>query len=139
MQHPRDLGAEHITAFLNFLANERKVAASTQNQALSALLFLYKQVLSIELPWLEGVDRARRPARLPVVLTRDEVRAVLAELEGVSWLGANLLYGAGLRVQECMTLRVKDIDFAYGQITVRDGKGQKDRVTMLPEGIKVPL
>lgn len=139
MQHPRDLGAEHITAFLNFLANERKVAASTQNQALSALLFLYKQVLGLELPWLEGVDRARRPARLPVVLTPDEVRAVLAELEGVSWLGANLLYGAGLRVQECMTLRVKDIDFAYGQITVRDGKGHKDRVTMLPEGIKVPL
>lgn len=139
LRHPRDLGSEDVTAFLNHLSNERNVAASTQNQALSAILFLYRNVLLIELPWLQGVERARRPARLPVVLTRKEVFAILAELRDVSWLAANLLYGAGLRVQECVTLRIKDIDFSYGQITIRDGKGQKDRVTMLPESVRVPL
>lgn len=138
-RHPRDLGIEHLTAFLNYLANERKVAAATQNQALSAILFLYKQVLGIQLPWLSGVDRARAPVRLPVVLTRSEVRGVLAELNGVAWLAANLLYGAGLRVLECCSLRVKDIDFRYRQILVRDGKGQKDRVTLLPDVIREPL
>jgi integron integrase len=138
-RHPRDLGIEHLTEFLNYLANERKVAAATQNQALSAILFLYKQVLGIQLPWLSGVDRARAPLRLPVVLTRGEVRAVLAELNGVPWLAANLLYGAGLRVLECVTLRVKDVDFRYRQILVRDGKGLKDRVTIFPDVIRAPL
>lgn len=138
-RHPRDLGIEHLTAFLNHLASDRKVAAATQNQALSAILFLYKQVLGIELPWLTGVDRARAPLRLPVVLTRAEVRAVLAELNGVAWLAANLLYGAGLRVLECASLRVKDVDFRYRQILVRDGKGLKDRVTIFPDAIRTPL
>lgn len=139
LRHPRDLGAEGIRRFLNHLANERHVSASTQSQALAALLFLYKQVLAVDLPWLEGVDRARKPVRLPVVLTRAEVQAVLSQLQGVSWLAASLLYGAGLRVLECVSLRVKDIDFAYRQITVRDGKGQKDRITILPDGLRTPL
>ena len=139
LRHPRDLSADDLTAWLNHLANDRHVAASTQNQALSALLFLYKNVLEIELPWLEGVERARRPARLPVVLTRAEVRAILDQLQGPAWLAASLLYGSGLRVNECVTLRVKDIDFAYRQITVRDGKGQKDRVTVLPNDLVRPL
>ncbi|HZF15327.1 MAG TPA: integron integrase [Steroidobacteraceae bacterium] len=138
-RHPRDLGIEHLTEFLNYLANERKVAAATQNQALSAILFLYKQVLGIELPWLTGVDRARAPVRLPVVLTRAEVRAILAQLDGIPWLAGNLLYGAGLRVLECVSLRIKDVDFRYRQILVRDGKGQKDRVTIFPDAIREPL
>jgi integron integrase len=138
-RHPRDLGVKELTEFLNYLANERKVAAATQNQALSAILFLYKQVLGIQLPWLTGVDRARAPLRLPVVLTRAEVRAVLVELKGTSWLAANLMYGAGLRVLECVSLRVKDVDFRYGQILVRDGKGLKDRVTIFPDAIRTPL
>lgn len=139
LRHPRDLGAEDIKRYLNHLANERRVSAATQNQALAALLFLYKQVLGTDLPWLEGVDRARKPMRLPVVLTRAEVQAVLAQLQGVCWLAASLMYGAGLRVLECMSLRVKDVDFAYRQITVRDGKGQKDRITILPDGLRTPL
>jgi len=138
-RHPRDLGVEQLTEFLNHLANERKVAAATQNQALSAILFLYKQVLGIQLPWLTGVDRARTPLRLPVVLTRAEVRAVLVELKGICWLAANLMYGAGLRVLECVSLRVKDVDFRYRQILVRDGKGLKDRVTIFPDVIRTPL
>jgi len=138
-RHPRELMAHHVTAWLNHLANDRRVAASTQNQALSAVLFLYKHVLAIDLPWLDGIDRARRPARLPVVLTRQEVRAVLAGLQGATWLAASLLYGSGLRVLECVTLRVKDLDFPYRQITVRDGKGQKDRRTMLPDELVKPL
>lgn len=139
LRHPRDMGPDELRAFLNYLASERRVAAATQNQALAALLFLYREVLHIELPWLEGVERARTPVRLPVVLTRDEVRAVLAALTGASWLVGGLLYGAGLRLQECISLRVKDIDFRYRQILVRDGKGMKDRVTMLPENVRVPL
>lgn len=139
LRHPRDLGAEDIKHFLNHLANERRVSASTQSQALAALLFLYKQVLGVELPWLEGVDRARKPQRLPVVLTRAEVRQVLANLRGVCWLAGSLMYGAGLRVLEYVTLRVKDVDFAYRQITVRDGKGRKDRITLLPDGLRTPL
>ena len=135
LRHPRDLSADDLTRWLNHLANDRHVAASTQNQALSALLFLYKNVLEIDLPWLDGVDRARRPARLPVVLTRAEARAILDQLQGTPWLAASLLYGSGLRVTECVTLRVKDIDFSYRQITVRDGKGQKDRVTVLPDDV----
>jgi integron integrase len=139
LRHPRDMGADEIRAFLNHLATRKRVAAATQNQALAAILFLYREVLHIDLPWLQGVERARVPARLPVVLTRDEVRAVLAEVTGTPWLVAGLLYGAGLRLQECITLRVKDIDFRYHQIVVRDGKGMKDRVTVFPENMRVPL
>ncbi len=138
-RHPRGMGAEEVTAFLSHLASERDVAASTQNQALSALLFLYGQVLGVELPWMKGIVRAKRPLRVPVVLTRDEVRALLARLEGTKWLMAALLYGAGLRLRECLKLRVKDVDFGYRQITVRDGKGAKDRVTMLPAELAEPL
>jgi integron integrase len=138
-RHPEEMGAAEITSFLNWLASERNVAAATQNQALSALLFLYRCVLERDLPWLEGLVRAKRPVRLPVVLSEPEVRRLLAGLEGARWLMASLLYGAGLRLQECLLLRVKDVDFAYRQIFVRDGKGGKDRVTMLPEGVVQPL
>src|SRR5690606_34181075 len=138
-RHPREMGAPEVEAFLSDLAVQRNVAASTQNQALAAILFLYRDVLSIELPWLQDVVRAKRPARLPVVLTRREVEAVLARLDGRDWLMASLLYGAGLRLMECVRPRVKDIDFAMRQIVVRDGKGAKDRVTMLPEKLLSPL
>jgi integron integrase len=138
-RHPEALGEAEVTAFLNHLAAERKVAAATQNQALSALLFLYKEVLGRELAWLDGLQRASRPPRLPVVLTRDEIERLLAELQGVRWLIASLLYGAGLRVMECLRLRVKDVDLGYRQILVRDGKGEKDRVTMMPEKLASPL
>jgi integron integrase len=138
-RHPASLGEAEVTAFLNHLAAERKVAASTQNQALSALLFLYKEVLGRELAWLDGLKRATRPPRLPVALTRGEVERLLAELQGVRWLIASLLYGAGLRVMECLRLRVKDVDLGYRQILVRDGKGEKDRVTMMPEKLAAPL
>ena len=131
-RHPLEMGAAEVTAFLTALAVQSKVAASTQNQALSALLFLYREVLGVELPWLDDVVRAKRPLRLPVVLTRDEVRAVLQRLDGLPRLMAILLYGAGLRLLECCRLRVKDVDFAMNQITIRDGKGHKDRATMLP-------
>ena len=138
-RHPRELGAAEVSAFLSYLATARNVAAATQNQALSALLFLYTQVLQLDLPWLEGMVRAKRPVRLPVVLSESEVRALLAELEGSRWLMASLLYGAGLRLRECLKLRVKDIDFSYHQIMVRDGKGGKDRSTMLPQAAVQPL
>jgi len=138
-RHPREMGAAEVTAFLTHLARERDVSSSTQNQALSALLFLYGKVLEIELPWMKDIDRAKRPVRVPVVLTRDEVRALLARLEGTKWLMASLLYGSGLRLRECLKLRVKDADFGYRQITVRDGKGAKDRVTMLPAALVDPL
>ncbi len=138
-RHPEEMGAAEITSFLNWLASERNVAAATQNQALNALLFLYRHVLERDLPWLEGLVRAKRPVRLPVVLSEAEVRRLLAGLEGVRWLMASLLYGAGLRLQECLQLRVKDVDFAYRQVFVRDGKGGRDRVTMLPEGVVQPL
>jgi integron integrase len=138
-RHPRELGGPEVEQFLSYLATERNVAASTQNQALSAILFLYREALEIDLPWLDGVVRAKRPARLPVVLSSDEVRRVLAQLEGTHWLAASLLYGAGLRVSECMRLRVKDLDVDYRQITVRDGKGAKDRCTMLPDSVIDPL
>ena len=138
-RHPAELGAPDVTAFLTHLAREREVSASTQNQALSALLFLYGRVLEVKLPWMDGIERAKRPVRVPVVLTVDEVRALLARLEGTKWLMASLLYGAGLRLRECLKLRVKDVDFGYRQITVRDGKGGKDRVTMLPAGLVEPL
>jgi integron integrase len=138
-RHPTDMGAPEITRFLSSLAVEGNVAASTQNQALSALLFLYRDVLEVELPWLDGIVRAKRPQRLPVVLTRDEVRAVLRRLEGAPRLMAYLLYGAGLRLLECCRLRVQDVDFASNQIVVRGGKGDKDRMTMLPAVIKPDL
>jgi integron integrase len=138
-RHPRDMGETEVTAFLNDLAATRNVAGGTQNQALSALLFLYKEVLGKDLAWLDGLVRAKRPPRLPTVLTRTEVEAILAQLTGVRWLIASLLYGAGLRVMECLRLRVKDVDLAYRQILVRDGKGEKDRVTMLPEKLVEPL
>lgn len=138
-RHPRDLGAADVEKFLTHLAVEGKVAASTQNQAKSALLFLYREVLEIELPWLDNVERAKVPKRLPVVLTRPEVQAVLSQLQGTHWLIASLLYGTGMRIMECMRLRVKDIDFSRKEILVRDGKGFKDRVTMLPASLATPL
>ena len=138
-RHPRELGGNEVAAFLTHLARDRSVAASTQNQALAALLFLYGEVLGTKLPWMQGIERAKRPVRVPVVLTREEVRALLSQLEGTKWLMASLLYGAGLRLRECLKLRVKDVDFGYRQIAVRDGKGAKDRVTMLPAAVIEPL
>ncbi len=138
-RHPRELGAAEVTAFLSWLATERNVAAATQNQALAALLFLYKQVLGVELPWLSDLVRAQRPVRLPTVLSEAEVRRLLVHVEGIGALMVGLLYGAGLRQIECLSVRVKDVDFAYRQILVRDGKGGKDRVTMLPENLVQPL
>jgi len=134
-RHPRDMGAPEVTSFLSHLARDRDVAAATQNQALAAILFLYKEVLDQQLPWLNDIDRAVRPARLPTVLSVAEVRRLLAHMEGTKWLMASLLYGAGLRLRECLKLRVKDVDFDYRQICVRDGKGGKDRVTMLPGSV----
>ncbi len=131
-RHPAEMGAAEIEAYLTHLAVKRDVSASTQNQALAALLFLYKQVLKQDLPWLDNVVRAKRPQHMPVVLTRDEVQRVLARLSGVPWLVASLLYGAGLRLTEALRLRVKDVEFSRREILVRDGKGQKDRVTVLP-------
>jgi integron integrase len=138
-RHPRDMGEEEMTEFLTHLAGEGNVAASTQNQALSALLFLYKEVLKQDIGWLENVERVKRPARLPVVLTRDEVHKVFAHLLGTPRLMVGLLYGSGLRLMECVRLRVKDVDFGYARILVRDGKGGRDRVTMLPVNLATPL
>lgn len=131
-RHPREMGAPELEAFLTGLATRGQVAASTQNQALAALLFLYREVLGQELPWLDNIRRAKKPQRLPTVLTREEVAAVLAQMSGVTWLMAGLLYGAGLRLMECVRLRVQDVDFVRREITVRQGKGGKDRRTMLP-------
>jgi len=138
-RHPQDMGEEEIAAFLTHLAVERTVSAATQNQALSALLFLYKHVLEREVGLIKGVTRAKRSLRLPVVLTREEVQALLQRLEGRDWLMASLMYGSGLRVMECVRLRVKDIDFGFTQILVRDGKGKKDRVTPLPHALAPAL
>ncbi|HQT31153.1 MAG TPA: integron integrase [Thiobacillus sp.] len=138
-KHPRDMGAPEVEAFLTHLAVEGNVAAATQNQALSALLFLYKEVLAINLPWLNDVTRAKRPKRMPVVMTREEVNAVLDRMVGVYGLMARLLYGTGMRLMEGVRLRVKDVDFARREILIRDGKGAKDRVTMLPEAVVLPL
>ncbi|MBX3630701.1 MAG: integron integrase [Nitrosomonas sp.] len=132
-RHPQEMGAVEVEAFLTHLAVTGKVSASTQNQALSALLFLYKEVLLIDLPWLDKVVRAKQPQRLPVVLTRTEVRTILARMSGTYGLMANLLYGTGMRLMECVRLRVKDVDFERSEVFIRDGKGAKDRVTMLPE------
>jgi integron integrase len=138
-RHPAELGATEVEQFLTHLAVDGKVAASTQNQAKSALLFLYREVLELDLPWLENVERAKAPKRLPVVLTRREVQLILAELRGTHWLIASLLYGTGMRIMECLRLRVKDVDFERGEILIRDGKGFKDRVTMLPKSLLLPL
>ena len=134
-RHPARLGADEVEAFLTDLAVTRHVAAATQNQAKSALLFLYKEVLDIELPWLDQVERAKSPLRMPVVLSRDEVGNVLKQLRGTHALIGRLLYGTGMRVMECMRLRVKDVDFARLEILIRDGKGLKDRVTVLPMAV----
>jgi len=132
-RHPRELGKAEIQSFLSYLAVNRTVAASTQNQALSAILFLYQKVLGLDLPYLSDIVRAKRPVRIPIVMTRSEVTSVLKAMSGTHWLIASLLYGSGLRVAECLRLRVQDIDFGYLQLTIRDGKGSKDRRTMLSE------
>ena len=138
-RHPRDMSAPEIEQFLSHLATERQVSASTQNQALSAILFLYREVLHIELPWLENMVHARRISRIPVVLSTEEVTALLCHIDGTFRIIAQLMYGSGLRLMEALRLRVKDIDFGYSQIVVRDGKGKKDRVTVLPEATVTPL
>ena len=138
-RHPEEMGAAEVEAFLSDLAVRRTVSASTQNQALAALLFLYKQVLKLDLPWLGEVVRAKKPQRLPVVLTIAEVQRVLMQLQGELWLATSLLYGSGMRVMEVLRLRVKDVDFARNEIVVRDGKGMKDRITLLPQRLVTPL
>lgn len=138
-RHPRQMGGPEVEAFLSHLATVGQVAPSTQNQALSALLFLYREVLAVELPWLDGVVRAKRSQHVPVVLTENEVRALLARLDGTKWLAASLLYSTGMRLLEGLRLRVKDVDFERREITVRDGKGTKDRRTMLSERLLEPL
>lgn len=135
-KHPKDMGAEQVEQYLSFLAVQCNVAASTQNQAKCAILFLYKEVLNQNLDWLQNVKSAKRPERIPVVLTKTEVESVLSSLEGVNWMAGHILYGAGLRIMECVRLRVKDIDFEMNQITVRNGKGKKDRRTVMPNVIK---
>jgi integron integrase len=138
-RHPNEMAEKEITEFLTHLAVEKRVAASTQNQAFSAILFLYQQVLERKLDFIDNVQRVTRPAKLPVVLTPAEARSVLAQLKEDYRLMAELLYGSGLRLMECIRLRVKDIDFGYGHITVRDGKGLRDRITILPERLRHPL
>jgi integron integrase len=138
-RHPREMGAAEVERFLTRLATESRVAAGTQNQALSALLFLYREVLGIDLPWMEEVVRAKRPRRIPVVLSREEVGRLLGMLEGRMWLMAALLYGSGMRLMECVRLRVKDVDFERNEIIVRDGKGGKDRRVPLPRRLREPL
>ena len=138
-KHPREMGGREVEGFLSHLATVGRVSASTQNQALSALLFLYREVLEVDLPWMDGMVRAKRPARVPVVLTESEVTALLARLDGTRWLAASLLYSTGMRLLEGLRLRVKDVDFERREIIVRDGKGGRDRRTMLPERLIEPL
>ncbi|WP_147653007.1 integron integrase [Vulcaniibacterium gelatinicum] len=138
-RHPRGLGKTEVEGFLTRLATEGKVAPATQNQALAALLFLYKEVLGVELPWMENLVRAKRPRRVPVVLSREEVARLLAMLEGQAWLMAALLYGTGMRLMECLRLRIKDVDFERHEIVVRAGKGGKDRHVPLPQRLQEPL
>jgi len=138
-RHPRDLGASDLSDFLSHLAMDRNVSPSTQNQALAALLFLYQKVLQVELPWLDGIVRAKQSRYLPTVLTPDEVKAVLSHLRGEYWMIGGLLYGAGLRLREALTLRVKDMQFEYRQLIVRNGKGGKDRSAILPDALVAPL
>jgi integron integrase len=139
IRNPVEMAEPEINAFLTHLAVKEKVSASTQNQALSALLFLYRYVLNREIGDLGEVIRARKPRHIPVVMTREEVKAVLANLAGDKWLMASLMYGAGLRLMECLRLRVQDVDFARNEIFIRDGKGAKDRITMLPESVSAKL
>lgn len=134
-RHPLEMGKTEVERFLSWLAEKRHVAASTQNQALNAILFMYREVLQVEIGWLEGVTRAKKPKRLPVVLTRNEVRALLDSMDGTPALVAGLLYGAGLRLLDGLRLRVQDVDFAAGELLIRDGKGGKDRRTMLPQAL----
>jgi len=138
-RHPNEMGALEVQQFLTHLAVAGRVAASTQNQAKSALLFLYKEVLEADLPWLDDVESAKMPKRLPVVLTQDEVMAILYRMEGTRALIARMLYGTGMRIMECLRLRVKDVIFERGEILIRDGKGAKDRVTMLPSSLSLAL
>ncbi len=138
-KHPKDMGDVEITAFLSHLATARNVSASTQNQALNALVFLYRKVLDIEVGVFKDLVRAKKPKRLPVVLSHDEAMDVLNHIDGMNGVMANLLYGSGLRLMECVRLRIKDVDYKFKQITVRNGKGKKDRVTLLPETLIEPL
>jgi integron integrase len=138
-RHPREMGAAEVEVFLSQLATNGGVSASTQNQALAALLFLYREVLGVDLPWLDNVVRAKKPRRLPVVLSRSEVASVLGRMEGTYGMMARLLYGTGMRLMECARLRVKDVDFGRHEILIREGKGAKDRVTMLPASLITPL
>lgn len=139
MRHPGTMSKEHVEAFLTYLAVNKKVSPSTQNQALSAILYLYKHVLKIKLPWLDNVVRAKRKKFIPVVFTREEVKALLAQFDGTYWLLFSLIYGAGLRISECVSLRVKDVDFHYKQLVIRDSKGSQDRVSVLPAPLIEPL
>jgi len=138
-RHPREMGANEVEQFLTALAVQGKVSASTQNQAKSALLFLYKEVLDIQLPWLDNVETAKRPKYLPVVLTVREVNAMLEHVHGTVGLILRLVYGTGMRINECVSLRVKDVDFERNEVLIRDGKGFKDRITMLPKSLNEPL
>jgi len=138
-KHPATMAEPEVTAFLTYLAVERKVSSSTQNQARSAILFLYREVLDVHLPWLESVVKAKRSQRVPTVLTKSETMRLLAQLEGQAWLVGALLYGSGMRLQECLQLRIKDVVFERLEITVRSGKGAKDRITMLPRKLTEPL
>jgi len=138
-KHPQNMGGKEIEAFLSHLAVERNVAASTQAQAKAALLFLYKEVLDIDLPWLDEIITAKVSRRLPVVLTQREVAALLGELTDTTWIVASLLYGTGMRLLEGLRLRIKDVEFSRREIIVREGKGNKDRITMLPENLLLPL
>ncbi len=134
-RHPREMGGREVEDFLTALAVKNQISASTQNQALAAILFLYRDVLDIKLPWLANVIRAKRPQRLPVVLTRAEVQQVLTRLSGTEWLIVSMLYGSGMRLGECMQLRIKDLELSRREVFVRDAKGQKDRITILPEAL----
>lgn len=138
-RHPRDLGAGEVSAFLSSLANVGQVAAATQNQALAAILFLYRHVLDMDLPWLHDVVRAKKPKRLPTVLSQDECRRLLENVDRDHALMARLMYGSGMRISECLSLRVKDVDLGRRQVTVRQSKGGRDRVTMLPESLVEPI
>ena len=138
-RHPREMSGKEVEAFLTHLAIDRKVSPSTQNQALSAILYLYKKVLEVDLPWLNNVVRAKRKKHIPVVFTRMEVKQLLAQFDGTYWLLFSLIYGAGLRISECARLRVKDVDFHSKQLIIRDSKGSKDRVTVFPEPFIEPL
>lgn len=138
-RHPTEMGEAEITSFLSYLATQRRVSASTQNQALSALLFLYRAVLNKDLDWLSGIVRAKKPLRLPTILTHEEVHRIFLHMRGAPLLMVSLMYGSGLRLLECCRLRIKDIDFARKEITVRDGKGRKDRITMLPSSLRSSL